>query len=192
MLPPAVVPQLAVLMVSNRLEPAEVMGLVSSALQKGKVSAEQIEWAMRGMRVKHRKLILALLNEFRGGATTPLEIAGTRRILKAHGLPTGRGQVREQANGRSIIRDRVVGGVIIEFDGRLGHSDPGGRFRDLDRDNAAVLTGRPTLRFGWTDVYDHPCRAADQIAEALTRLGTNPNMEPCSAGCSSVLVGKRT
>lgn len=140
-LPPALLPQFAVLVVSNRLEPTDMMDLISSALQKGRVSADQVERAMRETRVKHRKLILELLDEFRGGATTPLEIVGVRRILKAHGLPTGQGQVREQTSGRTVIRDRLVGGLIIEFHGRLGHSDPGGRFRDLNRDNLAVLTG---------------------------------------------------
>lgn len=184
-LPPALLPQFAVLVVSNRLEPADVMDLISSALQRGRVSADQIERAMRETRVKHRTLILELLDEIRGGATTPLEIAGVRRILKAHGLPTGQGQVREQISGKTVIRDRLVLGLIIEFDGRLGHSDPGGRFRDLDRDNLAVLTGRPTLRFGWTDVHENPCKAADQVADTLTRLGSGPTLVRCSRSCRS-------
>ena len=161
------------------------MGLISSACQKGRVSADQIEQAMSRVQVKHRKLILALLDGIRGGATTPLEIAGTRNILRAHGLPEGSGQMRDRVGGRVVLRDRVISRLIIEFDGRLGHADPGGRFRDQDRDNAAVLTGRPTLRFGWNDVYDDPCQAADQVAEALMHLGTSTRLTPCSDSCSS-------
>lgn len=188
-LPPTVLPQIAVLMVSNRLDAAGVMDLVSSANQKGRVSADQLERAMRTIRVKHRKLIVELLAEIREGSTTPLEIPGVRRILKAHRLPTGHGQVRERINGAVAIRDRLILGLIIEFDGRLGHADPRGRLRDLDRDNTAALTGRPTLRFGWTDVHENPCRAADQVVEALTRLGADIDPVRCSSGCRSRLFG---
>lgn len=188
-LPPTLLPQLAILTVSNRLDATGVMDLISSALQKGIVGADQLERAMRDVRLKHRRLILELLAEIRDGATTPLEIVGVRSILKAHGLPTGEGQVRERINGRTVIRDRVVFGLIIEFDGRLGHSDPRGRFRDLDRDNSAMLTGRPTLRFGWTDVHDNPCGAADQVVEALLRLGVSINPVPCSRECRSRFSG---
>lgn len=163
------------------------MDLVSSACQKGKVSADQLERALGQTRVKHRKLIRELIEEIRGGATTPLEIAGVKRILKAHALPSGQGQVREHINGGAVVRDRLVLGLIIEFDGRLGHADPYGRFRDLDRDNAAVLSGRPTLRFGWTDVYENPCEAADQVGKALAVLGVRAELVRCSITCSSQL-----
>lgn len=184
-LPPTVVLPLAILMVSNRLEPAAVMDLVSSACQQGRITADRIEWAMRGIRLRHRRLILELLAEIGGGATTPLEIAGVRRILKAHGLPIGRGQVRERVNGSVVLRDRIVEGLIIEFDGRLGHADPAGRFRDLDRDNDATLTGRPTLRFGWTNVHENPCRAADKVAVALSRMGKQVAFSRCGPHCRS-------
>ncbi len=184
-LPPAVVLPLAIVTQSNRMDPADVLDQISSACQQGKVSPDQIERAMRGRRVRHRGLIRELLCEIGGGATTPLEIAGVRRILKAHGLPTGQGQVRERTNGRTVIRDRVVHGLIIEFDGRLGHANATGRFRDLDRDNAATLTGRPTLRFGWTDVNERPCRAADQVAAALELMGQTVPVRRCGDHCDS-------
>ena len=188
-LPPTVVLPLAILMVSNRLEPAAVMDLVSSACQQGRIGADQIARAMRGRRLRHRRLILELLAEIGGGATTPLEIAGVRRILKAHGLPIGRGQVRERVNGSVVLRDRIVEGLIIEFDGRLGHADPAGRFRDLDRDNDATLTGRPTLRFGWTNVHENPCRAADKVAAALSRMGRQFHFTRCGQHCRSNYAG---
>ena len=187
-LPPTVLPQIAVLMVSNRLQPEGVMDLISSACQKRRVSPSQIRQAMPGMRLKHRSLITELLDDVEGGATTPLEIPGVKRILGAHSLPTGQAQVRERIGGRVVVRDRVIGNLIIEFDGRLGHADPASRFRDLDRDNVAVLTGRPTLRFGWVDVHDEPCRAADQVAVALSNLGVGVRLTPCSRTCGSQLL----
>jgi hypothetical protein len=183
--PPTVGLPHAILSVSNRLDPPEVMDLVSTACQQGRVTVEQIARAMRGKRVRHRRLIEELLAEIHGGSTTPLEIAGVRRILKAHGLPIGRGQVRERTPSSVLFRDRVVEGVIIEFDGRLGHADARSRFRDLDRDNAATLTGRPTLRFGWADVHAKQCRAADQVALALSNLGRQVSMTRCGERCVS-------
>ncbi len=183
-LPPAVVTQLALLIVAERLGVTETAALVSSCCQKGLVSPLQIEDAMQGQRIRHRQAIVEVLAEFRSGATTPLEIAGSRRILKAHGLPMGEGQVRSEIARRPVVRDRVVHGLVIEFDGRLGHADPRGRFRDLSRDNQAMLLGMPTLRFGWTDVHQQPCAAADQVHLALAQLGFPATLRPCSPNCA--------
>lgn len=185
-LPPAVTAETALLDVSSGLAPIEVMDLVSSAMQRRLVSPARLERAMSRGRIRHRKLLADLLAETRDGVTTPIERSGVRNILKAHGLPTGRGQVRERVKGRTAIRDRVIDGLIIEFDGRLGHADPRSRLRDLARDNAAVMSGRPTLRFGWTDVHEQPCAAADQVAEVLSFLtGDRIEMFVCSSRCQS-------
>jgi hypothetical protein len=58
-----------------------------------------------------------------------------------------------------VLRDRVLEpfGIVIEFDGRLGHSDPTGRLRDNRRDNFVALTGRVPLRYGWQDVHERAC-----------------------------------
>ena len=60
--------------------------------------------------------------------------------------------------------------TIVELDGRLGH-DGVGRFRDMDRDNRATLTGAATLRFGWNDVAGDPCRTMRMVAAVLRARG---------------------
>lgn len=122
-------------------EEQSVLALVAGVCQRRPQVVRQLGLAVRDRkRLRHRKLITSLLSEIRGGATTPLEIPGVRLILRAHGLPTGRGQVREVQDGSIVVRDSVLDpyGVVIEFDGRPGHADPMGRFRDLQRDNAVA------------------------------------------------------
>lgn len=46
-----------------------------------------------------------------------------------------------------------------------------GRFRDMSRDNDALLGGQVTLRYGWTDVTDRPCQVARQVADLLIARG---------------------
>ena len=49
-----------------------------------------------------------------------------------------------------LYRDRVIEefGLVLEFDGRLGHADPTGRLRDFRRDNAVAASDDVALRFG--------------------------------------------
>jgi hypothetical protein len=61
-------------------------------------------------------------------------------------------------------------GVVVELDGRLGHTELG-RFRDMDRDNAAGLDGLFTLRYGGADLWGRPCAVAAQVAAALRQRG---------------------
>lgn len=130
------------------------------------------------------------------GSESPLEVQGTQRILRAHGLPVGRGQVVGRANGRRVVRDRqlVPYAVFVEYDGRLGHDDSEGRFRDMKRDNAAALTGFITLRFGWIDVTERPCEAAYQVAQALSLAGWPGFPTPCGKECQllGTISGPRT
>lgn len=59
-------------------------------------------------------------------------------------------------------------GTIVELDGRLHIL---GRFRDMERDNATLLEGDLTLRYGWPDITERPCQVAWQVAALLTARG---------------------
>ena len=61
-------------------------------------------------------------------------------------------------------------GVVVELDGRLGHTELG-RFRDMDRDNDASLDGLLTLRFGAGDLHGRPCAVAAKVVRALRQRG---------------------
>lgn len=185
--PPTIVFEHAVLdVLADVDDEQDVMSLVTKACQPRPWMVRRLERALaERVRVRHRKLIVALLAEVRDGATTALEIPGVRKILRAHELPTGRGQAREVQGGALVLRDRVIDdyGVVIEFDGRLGHDDPNGRLRDHRRDNAVTLSGRAVLRFGWVDVHREACEAAVQVAEVLSYHGWTGRLEPCGPAC---------
>ncbi len=186
-LPPAIVVEHALIDHAATLDDAiDVTALVSQACQRGFTTPGRIRRAMADrLRVRHRRVITALLTEVEDGATTALEVSGVRRILRAHGLPVGRGQVRERQFGHQVVRDRVLEpwGIVIEFDGRLGHADPRGRFRDFRRDNAVALSGRLNLRFGWVDVEVEACEAAMQVAAGLRIRGWPGTPTRCGPTC---------
>ncbi|MEI6620948.1 MAG: hypothetical protein WCP28_03465 [Actinomycetes bacterium] len=185
--PPASAVQYALLdAVMAATDPQAVTSLVTAVCQKRRSTAGEIELvASSKPRLRHRSLLLTLLAEIRDGATTVLEIPAMRKIFRAHGLPTGVGQVRELQDGKTVVRDRVFQdyGLVVEFDGRLGHDDPRGRMRDHRRDNAVVLSGRTTLRFGWADVYHEACEAAVQAAAVLRSRGWTGEVSRCGPGC---------
>ncbi|MEI8083176.1 MAG: hypothetical protein WCI74_15165, partial [Actinomycetes bacterium] len=173
--PPTVVLAHAVLdVLATETDQHRVIDLVTRVCQSWPWTVAELERSLGFYRyLPHRSLIVSLLAEARDGATTALEIPGVQNILRSHGLPTGRGQVREYQRGAVVVRDRVIDdfGVVIEFDGRMGHDDPAGRFRDHRRDNAVAASGRVALRFGRVDVHREPCEAAAQVATVLAGRG---------------------
>ncbi len=50
----------------------------------------------------------------------------------------------------------------------------------MRRDNAALLGGEVTLRYGWSDVTERPCEVAWQVAALLTRCGWQGMPVRCS------------
>ncbi len=77
--------------------------------------------------------------------------------------------------------------VVIELDGREAHP-PEALFRDMVRDNRAVIAGDRALRYGWREVVGDPCNIAHQVGEVLTLGGWTGSPRPCGAGCA---VGQR-
>ena len=58
--------------------------------------------------------------------------------------------------------------TIVELDGAT-HALR--RLRDMRRDNGALVTGRLTLRYGWSDITGSPCQVAWQVAAILVSRG---------------------
>jgi hypothetical protein len=132
-----------------------------------------------------RALLVQLLRDAVDGVESFLELTYLRKVERAHGLPAGTRQVRfSDANG-IVYRDveYVDYGVVVELDGRAGHENAHSRWRDMARDNAALLAAKPTLRFGYQLVHD-PCTAAAQVATVLRFRGCPILPSPCSPACS--------
>lgn len=146
-----------------------VVDLVTRAVQGRRVAAVQLLGCVRfRSRVPHRATLLALLGEVQQGAESTLELRYLRDVERAHGLPTGARQRRSRT--RDEVRDVLYEdyATIVELDG-LAHLRR--VLRDMRRDNAALLGGMATLRFGWPDVTGSPCRVAWQVAAALVGRG---------------------
>ncbi len=186
-LPPYALAEYAAIEASEKMaSPRRVAAVVTEICQKGHTTPGKLAHAMTSYkRLRHRKLLLELVVEVRDGANSVLEFDGVRLVLNAHGLPKGAGQVRERANGAVVYRDRVIHeyGVIVEFDGRLGHADPSSRLRDDRRDLLALEMRRVTVRLGWADVHEDACRSAIQLARILRSRGWPGAPSPCGPMC---------
>jgi very-short-patch-repair endonuclease len=152
-------------------DPGAAIHWVTAAVQSGRTTPHRLREALAARdRIAHRRMLSNLLEEVRAGAQSPLEVRYLRDVERAHGLPRSRRQLhRGRAGARHDLGYREFG-LIVELDGRLGHVGEG-RFRDLRRDNAALVDGYSTLRYGWGDVTEDPCLVARQVAEVLARHG---------------------
>lgn len=144
---------------------------VTAAVQRGRTTPRRLRAALgRRGRIPHRRLVTELIEDVREGAQSPLEVTYLRDVERAHSLPRGRRQLRRARSGAHHDVGYREFGLIVELDGRLGHVEEG-RFRDLRRDNAALVDGYSTLRYGWSDLTTDPCLVARQVAEVLVRRG---------------------
>lgn len=146
-----------------------VVDLITKAVQGRRVNAEELlACVQRRRRLRNRLAMLALLSDVEEGAESTLELRYLHDVERAHGLPRG---VRQQ-RGRSgkEVRDVLYEefATIVELDGVV-HALR--RLRDMNRDNAALLRGEVSLRYGWSDVTSSPCQVAWQVASLLVSRG---------------------
>lgn len=131
--------------------------------------------------LRRRALIRRVLDDIDSGANSVLEWLFLTRVERPHGLRAATRQIRATARGRTVYRDveyRDVG-VVVELDGRLGHTRSLDRWDDLDRDLDAVAAGRMTVRLGWRQVAE-PCRTARALSRILIARGwTGPGAIDC-------------
>jgi hypothetical protein len=131
-----------------------------------------------------RRILRRILGEAAEGVQSFLEQAYLRRVERAHGLPRARRQVRAVEGGAVVYRDNEYSpyGVLVELDGQIGHAETTSRWRDMTRDNAAAMSGKLTLRFGY-HLVGEPCAAAAQVVAALRLRGWTGTPRACSAAC---------
>ncbi len=156
----------------------ELEDLLTRATQKRLTTPLHLQRALaRRTRHSRRALLTELLLEVAEGAESPLELRYLR-LERRHGLPSGQRQRRTSSPGRRDVIYREYG-VIVELDGRKGHEGEG-RFRDMSRDNAALLEQLMTMRFGFGDVAGSPCLVAAQVAQVLAQRGWPGPFRRCS------------
>ncbi|GAA3553427.1 hypothetical protein GCM10022197_05680 [Microlunatus spumicola] len=169
--PPRTLAADTVLDLCESASPRTVEDLVTNAVQRRLTTPKQILRAL-SVRGRHscRLLLVELLSDVDEGAESPLELRYLRRVERPHALPPG---VRQRPSAdRGALRDVLYEKYrfVVELDGRKGH-EGAGRFRDMRRDNTALLADLSTVRYGFGDVAGSPCEVAWEVAQLLMRRG---------------------
>ncbi len=169
--PPRLSVEDTVIDLAERATEKQVIDLFTRAVSDRLTTPDRLRRAVAGRsRLRHRRLMDKLLTDVAAGVRSPLELNFATDVERAHGLPRGVRQVHSRRGSayRDVMYEEFQ--LIVELDGRLGHEGRG-RFRDMRRDNLALLLGLVTLRYGWTDVVDRPCQVAWEIAALLAGRG---------------------
>ncbi len=165
----------------------DAFGWICRATGKGLTNADRLrsEIAQRD-NLRWRGPILEALEDVGRGVRSNLEYRYVRDVERAHGLPRAGRQVRVVRGGRVCYLDNLYGEsqVGVELDGVVAHP-PGERWRDFRRDNAGVVDGIVTLRYGWADVTGRPCEVAGQVAAVLRGRGWAGSARPCGPSCTA-------
>lgn len=144
-------------------------------------------------RLPNRQALRRIVLDAVEGVHSFLEQVYLRRVERPHGLPTGERQVRVESaaavSRRVVYRDvrYTPYGLVVELDGRAGHSDSESRWRDMHRDNATAMSGETTLRFGY-QLVSEPCMAAVQVATVLRHRGWRGTPRACTPGCAAARI----
>jgi hypothetical protein len=185
--PPIVRLEVAVLTVaSRRTRPEDANALVLDSCRQRRTTPQRLLAELdRLPRLPRRAALSQVLRDAADGAESFLELIYLRKVERAHGLPTAVRQVRVADGHRTWYRDVEYEdyGLIVELDGRTGHEEAGSRWRDMSRDNAALIAAKPTLRFGY-QLVGEPCAAAAQVARVLQIRGWRDQPTPCGPICS--------
>ena len=177
--PPRTLTADTVLDLCEGASPRVLEDLLTRATQKRLTTPHHVRGALdRRSRHSRRALLTELLLEVGEGAESPLELRYLR-LERRHGLPDGKRQRRTSSPGRRDVLYREYG-LVVELDGRLGHVGEG-KFRDMARDNAALLEQITTMRFGFGDVAGSPCLVAAQVAQVLGQRGWPGPFRRCPA-----------
>ncbi len=155
----------------------DVIGLITTAFRRGLTRPEVLLEALQTRRVqRHKGHLLRFLREA-AGVESVLEDEYRKLAEEGHGLPAGIRQA-QVCTGIRVDVAYLEFGVVIELDGYAYHRD---RVEsDRRRDLRLVRSGFVVLRFGWSDVVDHPCRVARDVAEVLRSRGWSGQISPCA------------
>jgi very-short-patch-repair endonuclease len=163
----------------------DVCGWITRACARRLTTEERLRAAMASRKkMRWRAALDDILAAAGDGIHSVLEYRYLRDVERAHGLPRSRHQVRVVIDGRPAYRDAYYEQyqVAVELDGKMAHPDEE-RWRDSQRDVKAHARGIVTCRYGWRDVYSHPCETAALLARILTQRGWKGTAVPCSSSC---------
>lgn len=166
----------------------DAYGWISRAVGRRLTSPQSLSKALAARsRIRWRAWIAAALQDAADGVHSPLERNYVYGVERAHGLPTAQRQVKRRHGSRTRYLDNLYEGygLCVELDGLVAHPAEG-RWRDTHRDNANLVQGTETLRYGWPDVTENRCQTAAQIAAILRRQGWTGTPRSCGPSCQAV------
>lgn len=138
---------------------------------------------------RHKRAIMDAVGLLGDGVQSALEHRYVLDVEAAHGLPVGMRQGRVVVDDRVLFEDVDYSAcgvpLIVRLDGARYHSGHSVKFRDRRRDNAAELSGRPRLNYGWEEVTTTPCEVFEEVRTVLVREGWRDVSYPCAA-CTRV------
>lgn len=163
------------------------IAVLADACQARRTTAARLARTLRARpRLPRRRWMLNLLKDIADGTCSALEQGYVTKVERSHGLPSAHRQARERTDGGTVYRDACYEafGLLIELDGRLFHDSARQRDRDLDRDLVAAVDGRTTVRLGWGQVFERPCRTAGRVAALLQQRGWTGPPRTCGPACA--------
>ncbi|MEL4359252.1 MULTISPECIES: hypothetical protein [unclassified Luteococcus] len=162
-----------------RQHPDKTVAILADAVNSRKTTAKRILAELEKFDIfPRREVVRGALGDVGQGALSVLEVMWLQDVERPHGLPAGVRQTRSRAG----FRDIRYGPLLVELDGRLGHTGSA-VFRDMDRDNLHVLQGETTMRFGFADTDQRPCACAAMVVAGLRMLGQPVDFRSCRRGC---------
>ena len=162
----------------------EAIGVLAGAAQSRRTTALRLAETLRSReRTPRGRWLAGVLEDVAAGACSVLEHGYLTRVERAHGLPRAERQVRVTATLGVTYRDAEYDDLVLELDGRLFHNTARQRDRDFDRDLDVAVDGRTSVRLGYGQVFDRPCRTAERIALLLTQRGWTGTPVRCGPDC---------
>ena len=156
----------------------QMASLVGQSVSRHRVTPREIQSVLKKTeRYPRRTLLSGIVSDTADGVTSALEWHYVRDVERAHSLP----QAVRQAKPVSIFTvDNFYEeyGVIVELDSKAYHRGVAAS-QDLERDRIHERNGYFTLRFTWSDVVDHPCATAAQVAVTLSVQGWRGQLGTC-------------
>jgi len=156
-----------------------------AACARRRTTPEALRRAMQERpRVRWRAALTGALDDIGGGVHSVLEYRYVHGVERPHGLPAASRQAQRPRGSQSQYLDNLYEecGVAVELDGRAAHRAED-RWQDAHRDNFFARVGIVTLRYGWADVTEHPCRMAAEIGQVLREHGWTGTLSRCGPAC---------
>jgi len=166
----------------------DAYGWISAAVGRRLTTPELLGKALTARsRMRWRGWLTAALQDAAEGVHSPLERQYVHGVERVHRLPTARRQARRRHGSGNRYLDNLYEeyGLCVEVDGNAAHPAEG-RWRDTRRDNANLVQGARTLRYGWPDVTEHRCRTAAEVAAVLRSQGWAGTLRRCGPACTAV------